>query len=48
MLDLHRHLVEALRDALLRCDELIGDEISDIIVAAVSAHESPEVVRSGP
>jgi cell division protease FtsH len=36
MLDLHRHLVEALRDALLRCDELIGDEITDIIVAAAT------------
>jgi cell division protease FtsH len=34
----HRHLVAALRDALLRCDELIGDEILDVIRAAERAH----------
>lgn len=34
----HRHLVEALRDALLRRDELIGDEILDVIGAAERAH----------
>ena len=31
MLDDHRHVVEALRDALLERDELIGDEILDVI-----------------
>ena len=39
MIDRHRHLVEALRDALLRCDELIGDEITDIIVTAATSHD---------
>jgi hypothetical protein len=34
MLDDHRHVVEALRDALLERDELIGDEIDDVIGAA--------------
>ena len=33
-----RHLVEALRDALLRRDELVGDEILDVIHAAERAH----------
>ena len=36
MLASHRDLVETLRDALLRTDELIGDEITDLIAAAVS------------
>ncbi len=36
----HRHLVEALRDALLQRDELIGDEILDVIRAAERAHAS--------
>ena len=31
MLDEHRHVVEALRDALLVRSELIGDEILDVI-----------------
>ena len=34
----HRHLVEALRDALISRDELIGDEILDVIHAAERAH----------
>ena len=34
----HRHLVEALRDALIRHDELVGDEILDVIAAAERAH----------
>jgi cell division protease FtsH len=37
----HRHLVEALRDALLRRDELVGDEILDVIHAAERAHAAP-------
>ncbi len=31
LLDTHRHLVEALRDALLERDELVGDEILDVL-----------------
>ena len=34
MLDGHRHIVEALRDALLERDELIGEEIIDVIRGA--------------
>ena len=33
MLDEHHDVVERLRDALLERDELIGDEITDVIVA---------------
>src|SRR5438105_2949092 len=36
MLGEHRHVVEALRDALLERHELIGDEILDVIHAAVA------------
>ena len=35
MLDRNRHVVERLRDALLERDELIGDEIIEVILAAV-------------
>jgi ATP-dependent Zn protease len=34
LLDAHRHLVAALRDALLERDELVGDEILDVLRAA--------------
>ncbi len=34
MLEDHRHVVEALRDALLDRDELVGDEILDVIGTA--------------
>jgi cell division protease FtsH len=37
MLDEHRIVVEALRDALLERHELIGDEILEVIVGAASA-----------
>jgi cell division protease FtsH len=40
MLDENRHIVEALRDALLDRDELLGDEI----VAVVEAARHPEQV----
>jgi cell division protease FtsH len=33
----HRHLVEALRDALLEREELIGSEITDVLEAAAAA-----------
>jgi len=37
----HRVVVEALRDALLARDELVGQEIEDVIVAAVPAGGEP-------
>ena len=43
LLDNHKHLVEALRDALLDREELIGDEIMTVIEKAEIAHEA-----SGP
>ncbi|MGH9067776.1 MAG: AAA family ATPase [Acidimicrobiales bacterium] len=45
LLTTQRHLVEALRDALLDREELVGDEITDVITAA-----RPEVIdlRSAP
>src|SRR5581483_2464476 len=42
MLDEHRHVVEGLRDALVDRDELIGDEIVNVIEAAIEAHEVAE------
>jgi ATP-dependent Zn protease len=43
MIEEHRHVVEALRDALLERDELIGDEILDVIHAA--AGRGPDASR---
>jgi ATP-dependent Zn protease len=40
LLDDNRHLVEALRDALLDRDELIGHEITDVLEAAKAAREA--------
>ena len=37
LLDTHRHLVEALRDALLEREELVGAEITDVLEAAQDA-----------
>jgi ATP-dependent Zn protease len=34
LLETHRHLVEALRDALLARHELVGDQITDVLEAA--------------
>jgi len=34
LLSRHRHLVEALRDALLERHELVGHEITDVLEAA--------------
>ena len=34
------HLVEALRDALLESEELIGDEIAGVLLAAEAEHRS--------
>jgi cell division protease FtsH len=41
LLTAHRHLVEALRDALLEREELVGVEITDVLQAAATA---PRVV----
>jgi ATP-dependent Zn protease len=38
LLDAHRHLVMALRDALLERNELIGDEIIEVLRDAEAAH----------
>jgi ATP-dependent Zn protease len=48
MLEEHRHVVEALRDALLDRHELIGDEILEVIQSAIAAAEpfSPELGAS--
>jgi hypothetical protein len=35
----HQHLVEALRDALLSRDELVGDEITAVLSAATAPRE---------
>ena len=37
MIEEHRHVVEALRDALLERDELVGAEILDVIARACGA-----------
>jgi len=42
MLDEHRHVVEALRDALVDRDELIGEEIVAVIEAAIDAHDEAQ------
>jgi len=45
LLEGHRHLVEALRDALLEREELVGHEITDVLQAAqLRAAASPRVV----
>ena len=43
LLEANRHLVEALRDALIERDELVGDEITDVLSAAQRAHTGVEV-----
>ncbi|WP_432573738.1 AAA family ATPase [Kineococcus sp. SYSU DK005] len=40
LLGRHRHLVAALRDALLERHELIGHEITDVLQAAQAAHDA--------
>ncbi|MGI8535951.1 MAG: hypothetical protein ACR2K2_05525 [Mycobacteriales bacterium] len=37
LLGAHRHLVEALRDALLEREELVGKEITDVLERAAAA-----------
>ncbi len=41
MVDEHRHVVEALRDALLDRDELVGQEILDVITGACRPVDAP-------
>jgi cell division protease FtsH len=43
LLNEKRHVVEALRDGLLARDELIGDEISAVIVAADAEYQPPVI-----
>ena len=44
LLESNRHLVEALRDALLARHELIGHEITDVLEAAAAAPDGPKVI----
>ena len=44
MLDRNRHLVEALRDALLEREELVGDEITAVLAAAGSGGVNGDVL----
>ena len=44
LLESNAHLVEALRDALVEREELIGTEITDILVAAGKADARPDVI----
>lgn len=48
LLETHRHLVEALRDALLERHELIGHEITDVLEAAQAGHGAGARVRELP
>jgi ATP-dependent Zn protease len=43
----NRHLVEALRDALLERHELIGHEITDVLAAAGPARPAPAIESTG-
>jgi ATP-dependent Zn protease len=44
LLEANRHLVEALRDALLERHELIGHEITDVLESAAAAFDAPAVI----
>jgi ATP-dependent Zn protease len=47
MLEQNRHVIEALRDALLERDELVGPEIVDVIQAARPERQAPsQTVRT--
>ena len=48
LMDRNRHLVAALRDALLERHELIGHEITDVLEAAQVAHEAQSAPQSAP
>ncbi len=48
LLGSNRHLVEALRDALLEHDELIGHQITDVLDAAAAAPRVIDLVAAEP
>ena len=48
LLDANRHIVEALRDALIERDELVGDEILEVIAEAEENAGQAEDDRSRP
>lgn len=48
LLSAHRHLVAALRDALIDRHELIGHEITDVLVQAKQEQVGQEQARSRP
>jgi ATP-dependent Zn protease len=48
LLESNRHLVEALRDALLERHELIGHEITDVLEAAAAAAATPSTIGAEP
>jgi ATP-dependent Zn protease len=43
LIDEHRPIVEALRDALLARDELVGDEIEAVILSAATTIDAPPI-----
>ncbi len=47
LLGAHRHLVEALRDALLEHEELIGSQITDVLEAASQAVRVVDLTEAG-
>ena len=47
LLGANRHLVEALRDALIQRHELVGHEITDVLEAAREAHQADATRRLG-
>ena len=44
----HAEVVEALRDALLERDELVGSEITDVIEAALAVAPEPGAISELP
>lgn len=46
LLDEHRHLVVALRDALLERDELVGDEITEVLAVAAEHARFDRIERA--
>ena len=46
LLSQNRHLVEALRDALLEHEELVGREITDVLEAAAAAPRVVDLVEA--
>jgi ATP-dependent Zn protease len=47
LLGANRHLVTALRDALIERHELVGHEITDVLEGAREAHQAKATVRTG-